>query len=571
MNLHDLINLPLQLDEDGVWVRPDAKPFGYTDGQASEQYLEQVFSEAKDLSSRSAELAAKIKDWPSEYHLTPKRSQLLRGFNYDRAAKVLEVGCGCGAITRFLGETFDDVVSVEGSHARARLARMRTRDLEQVTIINSPFEELKFKRSFDLIFCVGVFEYASMFVAGDDPHRRILDYFSELLAPGGTLVLAIENQLGLKYFSSSAEDHTGVMFDGIEGYPRFAKKAKTFGRVELEQRLRENFPATAFHYPWPDYKIPSCLLTEEMLSTVDCAELVGSFHSTDYGVRGRKPLFDEALAWRQLAKNELIPSLAHSFLVIATKGESVGLKLDTLGRLYSSGRRPEFSTVTRFEPSATAAVDAVKRRRDGTEEFGEGKLHHRASRSPWVAAPSVQMLVAERSRAQDLSLDKILEPAKSWHQALVAASDDGQLPGEMLDSIWRNAMLDEEGQLHWIDQEWFWAEPLALDLLVARGLYYFAQSLIGAPQLGPTLSGMRVERLILDGAATLGSPLDAASLARLVTFEAALLDQIVGKGRLRSRESDVRAVLQRNLEQSKKIGPASLPQRGVRWLRRRLR
>ena len=68
--------------------------------------------------------------------------------------RVLEVGCGCGAITRFLGENFDDVVSVEGSLNRARLARLRTRDLPGVTILCAPFQEIRFSRKFDVVFCI---------------------------------------------------------------------------------------------------------------------------------------------------------------------------------------------------------------------------------------------------------------------------------------------------------------------------------------------------------------------------------------------------------------------------------
>ena len=565
MSLHELTDLPLQLDDDGVWVRPDAEPFGYTDGRASEQFLEETFRGAKDLSSRSFELSRKIHDWASEYHLTPKRAQLLRGFNYPKNARVLEVGCGCGAITRFLGETFDQVVSVEGSHARARLARMRTREFDHVTIINSPFQEVAFKQKFDMIFCIGVFEYASMFVEGEDPHQRILDYFDELLAPDGTLVLAIENQLGLKYFSSSAEDHTGVMFDGLEGYPRFAKKAKTFGRVELEERLRRHFGTIEFLYPWPDYKIPSCLLTEGMLNRVNCAELVGSFHSTDYGQRGRKALFDEALAWQQLATNRMIPMLAHSFLVTATKGERPGISLDALGRLYSSGRRPEFSTVTRFVES-NGVVTAEKDRLDGAPEFQEDQLIHRASATEWVDGRSLQHQVARLARSHDGSLAEIVAPAKPWVEAL---GDAATVDGRHLDSIWRNAMI-VDGKLHWIDQEWAWSEPLPRDLLIARGLFYFAQSLLGAPQLGPALAGMRIDRFMLEAAQALGAPLDDAALQRLTEFEAQLLDRIVGTGG-DARRKDVAAVLQRRFEQRPKRASRSLPARGLRWLKRKLR
>jgi SAM-dependent methyltransferase len=569
MNLEHLIENPLELDADGVWVRPNAKPFGYTDGRASEEYLERVLAAASDLGSNSRELTAAIKDWPSEYHLSPTRAQLLRGFDYDRGKRVLEVGCGCGAITRFLGETFDSVTSIEGSHARARLARMRTRDLDHVTIVNSPFEEIRFSAKFDIVFCIGVFEYASMFVEGDDPHRKILAHFDHLLAPGGVLVLAIENKLGLKYFSSSAEDHTGVMFDGVEGYPRFARKAKTFGRRELVERLEPHFESIEFLYPWPDYKIPSCVLSEPLLERVDPTELIGSFRSVDYGHRARQPLFDESLAWRSLVANGLTASMAHSFLVVATKAPRTGLRLDCAGRLYSSHRRrPEFATLTRFE-DAEKGLDVVKARADGSPEFVEGKLAHRACSDTWIEGASLQDTMARRARARGMDLTTMLEPTRIWFGELDGtANGDGRVPGERLDSIWRNCFVTEDG-CRYIDREWAWTDPLPLTLIVARGLYYFAQSLLDAPSLNPTLARMRIDAFIAEAGAAYGLTLDADELAALTRFEAAFLDQVTGSSK--DRVTDVSAVLRRRLSTRRPGSSSSLPRRGARWLKRRLR
>ena len=142
----------------------------------------------------------------------------MSGFSFDRSLRVLEVGCGCGAITRYLGENFDQVISVEGNINRARLARQRTRDLNSVSVICAPFQEIQFSQKFDIIFCIGVFEYSAAFIGGDDPYDAALRYFSDMLTPDGMVVVAIENQFGLKYFNSAREDHLGAMFEGLEGY-----------------------------------------------------------------------------------------------------------------------------------------------------------------------------------------------------------------------------------------------------------------------------------------------------------------------------------------------------------------
>ena len=70
------------LDEgSGVRLHPEHQPFPYSDGQASEERLLQVLTEAADLSTMSRELVTKITDWPSEYHLSPQRHNLLRHFD----------------------------------------------------------------------------------------------------------------------------------------------------------------------------------------------------------------------------------------------------------------------------------------------------------------------------------------------------------------------------------------------------------------------------------------------------------------------------------------------------------
>ena len=560
------VETPLHLDADGVWVPADAKPFAYTDGDRSERYLERVLRSARDLGSSSAELASRVKDWPSEYHLTPKRAQLLRGFDFDPGKRVLEVGCGCGAITRFLGETFDAVLAVEGSHARARLARLRTRDQPHVEIVQSPFQELRFATAFDTIFCTGVFEYASMFASGDDPHEAMLRDLASLLAPGGVLVLAIENKFGLKYFTSSSEDHTGVMFDGIEGYPRYERKARTFGRAELEDRLRRHFENVAFYYPWPDYKIPSCVLSEDMLAAVDPSELIGSFLSVDYGDRRRRPLFDEALAWKELAANRMVPEMAHSLLAVASKSSESALRFDGLGRLYSNRRRPEFSTQTRFHRAEDGGVRATKSRTAGGEEFVEGKLRHRAWSGAWHAGSSLQHTMARRARARDLDLASMLEPSRVWFDDLRRAANGGSnVPGDRLDSIWRNCFVVGD-TCQYIDQEWEWTEPLPLRLVVARVLYDFAQTLVDAPSLSPLIRRWRVSQFVVAAAACYGVVLDGVAMHELASFEAAFLSQVEG-----GKKEDVAAVLRRRFNPSGAQQLSGLPRRGLRRLERRVR
>src|SRR5690242_9146255 len=202
-----------------VWIRSDYPGIGYSDGDEVEQRIAGILNDAHDLTVLSAELASHCTDWPSLYHLSRRRANLLRPLeNQLQNASVLEVGAGCGAISRYLGETGAEVLALEGSPYRASIAASRCRDLDNVTVVAEAFHLFKSVQQFDVVTLIGVLEYARKFFPSSrgDSVDAMLARVKNLLKPGGKVILAIENQLGLKYFAGFPEDHTGTCMFGIE-------------------------------------------------------------------------------------------------------------------------------------------------------------------------------------------------------------------------------------------------------------------------------------------------------------------------------------------------------------------
>src|SRR5580704_5498762 len=194
----------------------DGGDFSYSDGAEAESRLLTVVTSANDRSTFSPELTASITDCVSEYHLSKSRHCLLRPLGIQAGNKVLELGCGCGAITRFLGEIGADVVAVEGSLARAHIAAERCRDLANVRIIVDDLLRFETEERFDFILLIGVLEYAAVFSDYANPFEHYLRAVAHLLGPDGKLVVAIENKVGLKYFNGCGEDHVGAPFFGVQ-------------------------------------------------------------------------------------------------------------------------------------------------------------------------------------------------------------------------------------------------------------------------------------------------------------------------------------------------------------------
>ncbi|MBT5826821.1 MAG: class I SAM-dependent methyltransferase [Gammaproteobacteria bacterium] len=521
MNIQDITNNDFIQDKSSVWVLKQHEDFAYSDGRDSEKYLEYVFTKADDLSSSSTELESYIKDWPSEYHLTTKRARLFAGFDFDASKKVLEVGGGCGAITRYLGETFNHVVSIEGSINRARLASLRTEGLDSVSIICAPFQEIEFTEKFDIIFCVGVYEYSASFVSGEDPYHSVLNYFSNMLTPDGVIVIAIENQFGLKYFNAAREDHTRTLYEGIEGYHRHGHKVKTFGKYELEDNLKDFFPTIQFYYPYPDYKLPSCIISDDFLSQGHAGELVSQIKSRDYYGELSRP-WNEALVSMELSKNGMLPFFANSFLVFAGKAQLTGISFNQLAITTTSDRVKQFRTQTRIYKDDNGDITVSKKALSGESAVAKDKLTMIESSSAWNDEGSLQSLLYSNCMSKKMSLNEIFLPCKAWveYLASVAEHSNGEkyLDGHYIDSIFPNIYLESTG-ITIIDKEWVWEDNIKLNVIVIRAIFIFLDRVDRAKYFSKHLQVRSLRKMIKLIAQSIGITLTKDDFSDFIKLE----------------------------------------------------
>ena len=327
----------LSADSNGVFRVGDAAPFNYSDGEQAERLLHDILSSAADLSSNSVELDQQIVDWPSEYHLSSTRANLLRPLNLEGVTHVLELGCGCGSISRYLGEQAGlQVDSVEGSPTRAALAALRCKDLPNVTISTGNFNGMQFPQAhYDLVLFVGVTEYAGRFSERETDQQALQDLLAlakSAAKPDGVVLVAIENRLGLKYLLGANEDHYGQAYVGLDNYPD-STGIRTYNRPEwLAQIAAAQFACNQFIYPFPDYKIPTLLVNERLLvndKTVSEAanqsevaqrserltKLLSSVRSRDY-LREFNLGDEEGKLWLAIEQADILPAVANSFLIL---------------------------------------------------------------------------------------------------------------------------------------------------------------------------------------------------------------------------------------------------------------
>ena len=252
--------------------------------------------------------------WPVLYQLSKQRENIIAPMNILDTDIVLEVGAGMGAVTGAIARRCKRVECVELSKRRSLANAYRNRELNNIEIYVGNFQDIKFEKKYDVITLIGVLEYAQHYINTDNPYEDFIEKIASLLNENGRLYIAIENKLGLKYFAGCAEDHIGRPFVGLEGYEK-NDNVKTFSRSQLiEMLLSHGFQTPYFYYPYPDYKLPIEIYSDDQLPD----ETFQSIGNTNYDL-GRMVLFNEEKVIKSLAGAEELKMLANSFLIEAVR------------------------------------------------------------------------------------------------------------------------------------------------------------------------------------------------------------------------------------------------------------
>lgn len=331
----------------------------YSEGEAENQLLDLV---TRYSESDYDHVISNLCSWNVMYHLSHIRENVISWFPVSKKSKVLEIGAGCGAITGILSNLADKVTCIELSKKRSLINATRHREYSNIEILVGNFETIEpnITEQYDYITLIGVLEYAGSYIHSEDPYRDLIKKVERHLAPGGKLIIAIENKYGLKYLAGCKEDHTGKYFEGFEGYTN-SSGVETFSRNGLETMLEGLGLKTKFYYPYPDYKLPTAIYSDEMLPSL--GSLNTNLRNFD---NDRIVLFDECKAFDSIIKDGLFPLYSNSFLIVASKEElSDILREIPIFAKYSNERTVQYRTAT-----------LIYQNKEGVKSVYKSALHH---------------------------------------------------------------------------------------------------------------------------------------------------------------------------------------------------
>lgn len=189
---------------------------------------------------------------------------------------VLDLGAGWGQTARPLA-AHRPVVALEPVAERLAFIQAAARQDGvdgNLSYLGADYFDVQFETKFAVICAIGVFEWVGAFQNHTDPQERQRAFLRKTraeLAPGGALVLGIENRLGLKYLLGCPDDHLGVPQIACLPAPLARQRWQesrnqilpclTYSLTELEQMLLSaGFSGIEFFAAFPDYKLPEKII-----------------------------------------------------------------------------------------------------------------------------------------------------------------------------------------------------------------------------------------------------------------------------------------------------------------------
>lgn len=364
--------------------------------------LEALLREVEDVSALSPELLERAVRENLWYHVNPFRSALVRSLEIPAQARVLEVGCGGGALTRYLGERGFQVVALETSEELAECARLRCRDLSNVEVVTGFLEHVLIDQKFDFVLCVDPLFVESEFF---DPGVQLLTLCRRVLKSTGTLILAVGNPL-----HAPSGTHLEPSRDHVRG------------RGASLESIKQSLSSAGFlhaepYIAFPHHAAPQLLVNADhaRADRVGWLSLVKDFYQVSELAQG-----DFETWWRGVYKEGLEVSLAPGWLILAHAHN-----VHTV--LWGNG------AAKRFVPVSGDAPEAISNEEQGIQVIPLGvgqqglvtaildasKPHMNSIRDYKVS------LVAADKRIEELSFKERLakDQARDAQDALVQAED----------------------------------------------------------------------------------------------------------------------------------------------------
>lgn len=433
------------------------------------QYIEAQTGQCYD------DIISRDERWEVFYHLSEMRKALFNWYDFKPGASLLEIGGGFGALTGVFCRQCERVVTIERDSLRADAISRRYRGKENLHVVCQDISVWENTEKFDYIIMTGILETICRGSRNEQDYINVLRQIKNWLKPQGKLLLAVENRFGIRYWCGSVDKHTGILYDGINGYPK-GSGGITFDHEQIKHMLEETGLARIkFFYPLPDYILPQLVYSDEYLPNSSVKERV-----IPYYLDKRHLMAYENDLYDDIVRNQAFEFMANSFLIEcsedAEKSNILYAALTT-----DRGRENGFATIIRSNhtveklalyPEGRENIKGIYDNITALEEHGLHCVRHKLMKDR-VVMPYMQADTAcdDLRRALKRDSTEFIDILDRFYRCVLQSSESVPISEnrfacseglrEELGVILRKAYIDMipincflvDGELYFFDQE----------------------------------------------------------------------------------------------------------------------
>ena len=433
-------------------------------------------------------------------HLSTICQNSINWYPFKENCSILEIGGNLGEITGVLCKKANKVVTLENQPDKATIISKRYENQENLEIILGEWKDITLTEKFDYITLIGSLPYIAK--ANHMTSQEMISELSQNLKEDGILLIAVDNQFGIRYFVGNPENYLNKKFVGLLNYNNEEDKIETYTKQKLQNMLEQTgFHYQHFYYPLPDYRMPNVIFSDKEPPKYNSVDKYMPYPKEKSDI-----LMNEIDLFREILKNDdsLFSFFANAYLVEASKQEN---KQKYSYISYNNLRKPEYRLMTKIgeeyvekEPvdeKALAHYEQIKRNIQILKQkqiltldyVEEGKIRSRYVEQPYLLS-NVLTQKLEQGKTEEFEnivqaymaiLKKDTYATTHVQDTIFAEYDIAITKPEILqnlhfakDGLWDMTFKNcfyIQNQFYFFDQEWY-SSNLPVEYIVYRSLLY---------------------------------------------------------------------------------------------------
>lgn len=303
-----------------------------------------------------------VKKFDQFLNNTKIRENIINWYDFKSNSNILEIGCDYGQITKFFGKTNLNVVSIEYDFERYQYTKNIVNKFNNIKLYNKNlidyYEESKDEK-FDYVIITTSMDRISEFVLESEKYcafNKLLEICNNLLNENGVILVTLNNKFAIKNFSGATigEENSYAILEGK------VKNDGIFSKKEIVELLDKSiFNNYKFYYPFPDYKLPSVIYTDEYLPNENSNKLKYLvYYNPDDIV-----IFNEIDVVKEIVKDGMLDYFSNSYFIEISKSDINFCKAKFIS--FNNFRKKENKLITKIYDDYATKVNI----------FEEGKEH----------------------------------------------------------------------------------------------------------------------------------------------------------------------------------------------------